>query len=213
MFAAFPGCQFSVFEQGGGQTQAYALSTVGPTDGTLSQWQWYPGGGTYHALYPRSWYVYDGVFQAALRCEQFSPIWAHNYRESSYPVAVFCWTAHNATDRPLTLSVMLSWQNMVGWFTNASKAPQVQLRDDGSPFYDYVPRLGQSEGNYNRWVQQGEWRGLSAARGLGPELAIPASGGRRWPVGLSDNGSCRDRDVLPQPLASPREWGRSVAIL
>jgi len=36
---------------------------------------------------------------------------------------------------------MLTWQNMVGWFTNAIKHPQV-VRDDGSP---YQPRLGERE--------------------------------------------------------------------
>jgi len=182
VFASFPGCQFSVFEQGQDHTQAYALSTVGPTDGTLSQWQWYPGGGTYHALYPRSWYVYEGVFQAALSCEQFSPIWAHNYRESSYPVAVFCWRAHNPTARPLTLSIMLSWQNMVGWFTNGSKSPQVQLRDDGSPFYDYEPRLGQSQGNYNRWVQQGTWQGCLMDGAWSVRRATPMEGDGQWAI-------------------------------
>ncbi|MBW4471162.1 MAG: bile acid beta-glucosidase [Stenomitos rutilans HA7619-LM2] len=109
-----------------------------------------PHTGTYHALYPRSWFVYENVFQADLTCEQFSPIWAHNYQESSYPVAVFRWTAHNPTDKPITLSIMLTWQNMVGWFTNALKSPEVQLRDDGSPFYNYQPRLGESVGNFNR---------------------------------------------------------------
>jgi non-lysosomal glucosylceramidase len=42
-------------------------------------------------------------------------------RKASYPVAIFEWTAHNPTDAPITLSIMLTWQNMVGWFTNAIK--------------------------------------------------------------------------------------------
>ncbi|NER82370.1 MAG: hypothetical protein F6K42_22965 [Leptolyngbya sp. SIO1D8] len=67
-----------------------------------------PNTGTYHALYPRSWSVYKNVFSAELTCEQFSPIWAQNYQEASYPVAVFLWTAHNPTDHPITLSILLS---------------------------------------------------------------------------------------------------------
>jgi non-lysosomal glucosylceramidase len=108
--------------------------------------------GTYHALYPRSWFVYKNVFQAELTCEQFSPIWAGCYQETSYPVAVFEWTAHNPTDKPITLSIMLTWQNMVGWFTNAVKNPQVRVRDDGSPVYEYQPRWGDSTGSYNQWI-------------------------------------------------------------
>ena len=153
-FKSISACQFSVFEQSANApAQAYALCTVPPSD-ALSQWQWYPTGanGTYHALYPRSWFIYEGVFQTQLTCEQFSPVWAENYQEASYPVAVFVWTAHNPTDAPLTLSIMLTWQNMVGWFTNAIKSPKVRVRDDGSPVYEYQPRLEDSSGNFNQLI-------------------------------------------------------------
>ncbi|HEY9877416.1 MAG TPA: GH116 family glycosyl hydrolase [Leptolyngbyaceae cyanobacterium] len=170
-FGAFPACQFSIFEQtADGQSQAYALCTEPPQDGSLSTWQWYPAvagqrpetklpSGTYHALYPRSWFVYENVFQANLTCEQFSPIWADNYQESSYPVAVFEWTAQNPTNQPLTISILLSWQNMVGWFTNTEKSSEIKQRDDGSPYYDYVPAIGQSIGNFNSRVQTGDFIG------------------------------------------------------
>ena len=70
----------------------------------------------------------------------------------TYPVAIFVWSAHNPTDKPITLSILLSWQNMVGWFTNAAASPDIKQREDGSPFYDYVPRLRQSAGNFNQLV-------------------------------------------------------------
>ncbi|MBW4576722.1 MAG: bile acid beta-glucosidase [Aphanothece sp. CMT-3BRIN-NPC111] len=163
IFKSMPACQFSVFEQAGDSpAQALAMCTAPPEDGSLSRWQWYPQerknagqqgtSGTYHALYPRSWFAYEGVFQAQLTCEQFSPIWADNYQESSYPTAIFEWTAHNPTDAPITLSIMLTWQNSVGWFTNAIKTPQVRVRDDGSPVYEYQPRWGDSTGNFNQWI-------------------------------------------------------------
>ncbi|PSB02893.1 GH116 family glycosyl hydrolase [Merismopedia glauca] len=166
IFRSLPACQFSVFERvGDEQPQAYALSTQAPEDGSLSQWQWYPDEGrgamhcaptgTYHALYPRSWFEYENVFQSQLTCEQYSPIWAHNYQESSYPVGVFEWTAHNPTDKPITISIMLSWQNTAGWFSNAIKTPQVKVRDDGSPEYEYQPRWGDSTGNLNQWIVDG----------------------------------------------------------
>jgi len=114
IFQNFPACQFSVFEANGTSSQAYALSTQPTDDESLKSWQWYPASsetqttGTYHALYPRSWFVYENVFQAELTCEQFSPIWANNYQETSYPVAVFAWQAHNPTNAPITLSIMLT---------------------------------------------------------------------------------------------------------
>jgi non-lysosomal glucosylceramidase len=153
-FKSIPACQFSVFEQPeGGQAKAYAMNTQPPEDGSLSRWQWYPQNqGTYHALYPRSWYRYEGVFEATLTCEQFSPIWADSYQESSYPLAIFEWTAHNPTDRPITMSIMVTWQNIIGWFNNAVNNPQISVRDDGSPVYEYQPRWGDSTGNLNQWI-------------------------------------------------------------
>ena len=195
LFQNIPACQFSIFESNGSSSQAYALSTEAPEDGSLKSWKWYPKScrdatcrvstskpvsttdpvsetnttnevstGTYHALYPRSWFVYENVFQAGLTCEQFSPIWAHNYQETSYPVAVFLWTASNLTDKPLTLSIMLTWENMVGWFTNALKSPEVKMRDDGSPVYEYQPKLGDSQYNFNQLVENTEYIGCILGR-------------------------------------------------
>ncbi len=206
VFQSIPACQFSVFEQSGDQAHAYALCTEPPADGSLSSWQWYPANqgtgnreqatavddststGTYHALYPRSWFVYENVFQAELTCEQFSPILPHNYQETSYPVAIFQWTAHNPTQQPITLSIMLTWQNMVGWFTNASKSPEVQVRDDGSPVYDYQPRWEQSTGNVNKLVQQGRRIGMvmgQEAEGKRQESErVPGEGDGEWAIAL-----------------------------
>ena len=155
VFRNLPACQFSIFEQSeAGSAQAFALSTQPPENGTLSDWAWYPKEkGTYHALYPRSWYEYEGLFDSKLICEQFSPIIAGNYQETSYPVAVFEWSVHNPTDKPITLSILLTWQNVVGWFTNAIKSPSITVRDDGSPEYEYQPKWGDSTGNFNQWVQ------------------------------------------------------------
>ncbi|MBD2447013.1 bile acid beta-glucosidase [Nostoc sp. FACHB-152] len=175
IFKNIPACQFSVFESSETSSQAYALSTQAPEDGNLQAWQWYPASrgrgesaslqtGSYHALYPRSWFVYENVFQTQLTCEQFSPIWANNYQETSYPVAVFLWQAHNPTNAPITVSVMLTWQNMVGWFTNALKSPGVQIRDDGSPVYEYQPRWGESQGNYNQLSENSEYLGCVFGR-------------------------------------------------
>ncbi|OCQ98419.1 bile acid beta-glucosidase [Nostoc sp. MBR 210] len=170
IFKNVPSCQFSVFESNGTTSQVYALSTQSPEDGSLQTWQWYPASseststGTYHALYPRSWFVYENVFQAQLTCEQFSPIWADNYQETSYPVAVFVWQTHNPSNAPITLSIMLTWQNMAGWFTNALKSPEVKIRDDGSPVYEYQPRWGESQGNYNQLVENSEYFGCFLGR-------------------------------------------------
>ncbi len=153
-FENFAGCQFAIFEQTGDRTQAYALATQPPDDGSLETWNWYPAenSGTYSALYPRSWFEYRNVFKAEITCEQYSPIIADNYQETSYPVGCFVWTIHNPTDEPIEISILMSWENLAGWFLNTAKSPEIQVRDDGSPFYDYVPRIKQSKGNLNQLI-------------------------------------------------------------
>ena len=112
-----PASMFSVYTRQGETTVTQALYTGAPADGSLSAWQWnYPvGAGDYYALYPRSWFVYDWeALPVELSVEQFSPIIAHNYRESSYPVALFNWTAHNPGDQPVTVGLMFTWQDLMG---------------------------------------------------------------------------------------------------
>ena len=50
-----------------------------------------------------------------------SPVLPDNYKESSYPVAVYRWHADNPTDHAVTVSVLVSWVNMVGWFRTFSR--------------------------------------------------------------------------------------------
>ena len=113
--------QFAMFQQSEGSPQGTAkvLMTDHPKNGELSSWSWdYPvGAGSYAALYPKSWYDYRwNKFPAHVVLEQFSPLLPDNYKESSYPVAVYQWHAENPTDHAVTVSVLLSWANMAGWF-------------------------------------------------------------------------------------------------
>ena len=113
--------QFAMFQQSEGDAKgtAQVLFTDHPKGGQLSSWRWdYPvGAGEYSALYPKSWYDYQSKeFPAHVVVEQFSPVLPDNYKESSYPVAVYRWTADNPSNRTVTVSVLLSWTNMSGWF-------------------------------------------------------------------------------------------------
>ncbi len=113
--------QFAMFQQVAGEPAGTArvLMTDHPKGGELSSWQWdYPvGAGEYAALFPKSWYDYKwDKFPAHVVLEQFSPVLPGNYKESSYPVAVYRWHAENPTNKAVTISVMLSWTNMAGWF-------------------------------------------------------------------------------------------------
>jgi non-lysosomal glucosylceramidase len=113
--------QFAMFQQSEGEAQGTAQVLLnGHPQGTgLSSWQWdYPvGAGDYYALFPKAWFDYKwDKFPAHVALEQFSPVIPNNYRESSYPVAVYRLHADNPTNKPVTVSVLLSWTNMSGWF-------------------------------------------------------------------------------------------------
>ncbi len=169
-FRSQPACQFALFEQvEGARPVAKALCTEKPADKTLSSWDWtYPrSAGTYSALYPRSWFTYEGFFKSYVQLKQFSPIIPDNYKETSYPVAIFEWTAYNPTDKPITLSILVSWENMVGWFTNRFKSKEVKVRDDDTPVYEYEPFWGVSDGNYNSVREDGRYAGLLMSRTSG----------------------------------------------
>jgi len=116
---------FSVFvQEEGGKPYAQVLSTDKPSEGPLSAWNWgYPvGAGEYAALYPKSWFRYELPQQPVkLTVEQYSPILPQNYKESSYPVAVYNWYAENTGEKTVTVSIMLTWANMTGWLRDQSR--------------------------------------------------------------------------------------------
>ncbi len=141
--------QFAMFQQSDGDAQGTArvLMTGHPSDKTLSAWQWdYPvAAGEYAALYPKSWYDYKwNQFPAHVVLEQFSPVLPNNYREPSYPVAIYLWHADNPTSKPVTVSVLLSWTNMAGWFRTFTRDFQ------GAP----------NQGNHNDFAQEKVASGL-----------------------------------------------------
>ena len=119
------GNQFAMFQKSEDDATGVAqvLTASHPKYG-LSSWKWdYPAGaGDYASLYPKAWCDYRWEkFPAHVVLEQFSPILPDNYKESSYPVAVYRWHAENPTKKRVTVSVLLSWENMLGWFRTFSR--------------------------------------------------------------------------------------------
>ena len=137
--------QFAMYQKSEGAAQGIAqvLTAAHPSNHALDSWKWdYPvGAGDYYSLYPKSWYDYRwDRFPAHVTLEQFSPVLPDNYRESSYPVAVYRWHADNPTAHAVTVSVLLSWTNMLGWF-----------RDYSQNMHDSL-----DAGNVNHWVDTEE---------------------------------------------------------
>ncbi|MFH2033574.1 MAG: GH116 family glycosyl-hydrolase [Candidatus Margulisiibacteriota bacterium] len=112
--------QFHVyFKRPDGKTAAQTLYTGKPADEKkLGAWKWnYPEKeGSYHALYPKTWWEYpDQDFPAKVSIKAFSPIIAKNYKETSYPVVVYTMRFKNTSRDVIETAGMFTFQNMVGW--------------------------------------------------------------------------------------------------
>jgi non-lysosomal glucosylceramidase len=115
-FETIAASQFSLFVDDGTTRHAHVLSTI-RADGRGPAWNFdLPvGAGTYHALFPYAWYDVDwDELPVRIVQRQFSPIIAHNYQESSYPIAIFETTIVNRSATPVTAALMFSWQNVLG---------------------------------------------------------------------------------------------------
>lgn len=151
--------QFHVFIRSGGRTVARTLSTTAPPDAAgLRAWAWnYPvGQGDYYALYPKSGFSYEENpdLPVKLAVVQFSPVIAGNYKETSFPVAVYKWIAQNPTKAPADVTILLTWENMIGWEAvearpEAGQAPQASFVWDR-----------RSDGNYNEVAEDGRAKGV-----------------------------------------------------
>ena len=114
------------------------LATGKPKNEQLSAWNWsYPqGSGEYAALYPKSWFAYQSPqLPIKLTVEQFSPVLPDNYKETSYPVAIYNWYAQNPTGKPVTVSILFSWANMVGWFRDSTRGFSGVLNNQNTNYY------------------------------------------------------------------------------
>ena len=158
-FESIAASQFSLFVQrpgpgGGRETErsAHVLSTFRPEPGTLPDWGWdWPiGAGTYHGLFPSAWFEYDwDALPVRLLQKQFSPVIPNNYRESSYPVAIFEWRVQNVGPDPVTIGLMFTWQNVIGRMQGCDRAGghhhQLERRDGASGVLMFGPDDAEGE--------------------------------------------------------------------
>lgn len=106
-----------------GKPKLSGKSHFGLNPNLVDTWGWHINGNNshYHALFPRAWTTYEEPTLDAnlkLTCKQLSPVIPHNYKESSYPVGVFVWTAENTSSEDIEVSLMFSFQNGTGGGTD-----------------------------------------------------------------------------------------------
>src|SRR5271157_307800 len=91
----------------GGEVQARTLAT----EDVMNAWpRLKPGEGEYYALFPKGWCSYTG-FSTAVSMQFFSPVIKDNYRETSYPAALFLFRIHNPGKARAKLSLMFTFPN------------------------------------------------------------------------------------------------------
>src|SRR5580765_1187257 len=167
--------QFAMFQQSEGDAAgtAQVLFTGHPEGASLKSWGWdYPvGAGEYAALYPKSWFQYKwDKFPANVTVEQFSPILPDNYKETSYPVAVYRWHAENPTKKKVTVSVLLSWTNMLGWARGFERNFSAALNEGNFNKYN-SEHLG---GETMKGIEFGRQRGSKEASAWDGQMTIAA---------------------------------------
>ena len=117
-FEPVPADGFALFvSRADGTSRATMLSALRPPDGVLPAWGWdLPvGGGTYHALFPRAWQVFDpDTVGVRLVGEQLSPVIGGDLERSALPVGVFEWWVENPGPEPVTVGIMATWADPPG---------------------------------------------------------------------------------------------------
>lgn len=99
---------FHVWEQVEGKP---SIQRTLATDDVLPAWQRLnKGAGDYYALFPRGWFTYN-CFNTDISLLSFSPVIKDNYKETSYPVALFLFRVHNPGPAKTTVSVMFTFPN------------------------------------------------------------------------------------------------------
>lgn len=98
---------FHFFEKPAGESSV--AKCLAADRGLKSSWEKLTGrDATYYALQPKGWVVYHS-FKTRLSLKFFSPVIPHNYRETSYPVALFEFSLENPLDKRIECGVMLTF--------------------------------------------------------------------------------------------------------
>ncbi len=99
------------------EPDAIVLNSSPPQGDALSQWDWSLNEEkvTYRALFPHAWHDHQGPLEGVnLSCRQVSPVFPHNYRDSSFPESAFIWKIDNTGGDDADVALMFTFQNGTG---------------------------------------------------------------------------------------------------
>ena len=126
---SLPQAAFHYYEKGKDEHRPLA-KTLSTDTNLKSSWDKIKAGeAKYFALQPKGWVIYNS-FTAKIKSLFYSPIIAHNYKETSYPVAVFEYELYNPTQEKIEVALMLTWPQ-VPYSTLPRKGYQTHLMKKG----------------------------------------------------------------------------------
>ena len=96
-------------------------------------------------------------------------------------MAVFVWTLRIPPTNPW-ISLLLSWRNTTGWFTNTDASARC-TGDDGSPEHNYAPAIGKTDGQRNRWIENRNLKGVVLEGNVSNPVA---EGEGQWCIATSE---------------------------
>lgn len=139
-----PGSFFAVRWSGGGTSGARLLQTGGDADCPLPRVEAID----FTGVFPFAELGFrDAAFPFSLRLEAFSPLVPQDVENSSIPAACFRFTAENTADEPVSLSLLFSWENLIGTGGSmAHRAPagarEAVIMNTWNPGYTWSDRTG-----------------------------------------------------------------------
>lgn len=161
---------FHIREQVGDDVKAYTLAT----EDVMPEWNKLKSGdATYSALFPKASFDYN-VFQNNVSLLYFSPIIAHNYKETSYPVGVFLFKIKNTQKKKTKMSFMFTFPN----------APYLHRTDTARIMYP------SREGLYNKVMKDGKTTAIVLGASSGQNR--PETNNTSWCIATSGNTSYVD---------------------
>ncbi len=120
---------FHVYEKVGNRPAK--VKTLGTNPSLKPAWdKLQEGEAVYYALQPKGWVAYD-CFTLDISQKFFSPIITNNYKETSYPVAVWQFKFSNPTKEKAEASVMFTWPQPPFSGSLPRKGYKNNLKEDG----------------------------------------------------------------------------------
>ena len=204
-----PQAAFHIREKVEGQE---ATARTLATDDVLPAWpRLQPGEADYYALFPRGWCAYK-PFKTSITLQFFSPVIKDNYRETSFPAALFLFHVHNPLPHAAKISVMFTFPNAP--YTGPRNTPVLEkmigesdAKTSARPRKGLSNELARDSGNSITAIVMKAHDAANSPETEDTEWCIATSGSATYAVAWDGNGDGSDiwRDFSSEGKLANRE--------